>query len=43
MVAHTAFGQTVWPFHVKCGKVLGLTLSVHPMLEFTTYDFEKVE
>lgn len=39
---HPMFGKTVWPFAVSNGKVTGLTLSVHPFLEFTTYHFSKV-
>jgi hypothetical protein len=38
---HPMFDKTVWPFEIKNGKVQGLTLSVHPMLEFTTYSFVK--
>jgi CubicO group peptidase (beta-lactamase class C family) len=40
--SHPMFGKTVWPFEIKDGKVQGLTLSVHPMLEFTTYSFVKI-
>jgi CubicO group peptidase (beta-lactamase class C family) len=40
--SHPMFGKTVWPFEIKNGKVQGLTLSVHPMLEFTTYSFVKI-
>lgn len=39
---HPMFGKTVWPFEIKNGKIQGLILSVHPMLEFTTYWFVKI-
>lgn len=39
---HPMFGKTVWPFEISNGKVKGLTLSVHPMLEFSCYFFEKI-
>ena len=39
---HPMFGKTIWPFEISNGKVMGLALSVNPMLEFSCYFFEKV-
>jgi CubicO group peptidase (beta-lactamase class C family) len=40
---HPMFGTAVIPFSRVNGSATGLTLSVHPFLEFTTYSFTKIK
>jgi CubicO group peptidase (beta-lactamase class C family) len=39
---HPMFGEVIIPFAFDGGKVNGFTLSVHPSVEFTSYDFRKL-